>query len=343
MLTDTELDALVARAAPVADEDLGRVPLQALRPDPPHRRRRRIARPLAGAFAAAALAVGAVFVLAARDGEQAGTAWAAPLVKLANNSPLLLLDAPGWKVTRADEYDEARAKLVEGEMTFTDASGRSADLHWRAGDLAGWQKDRANGAPLVVTRTVMGHRAQVIRYAQSQNYAALWADDDGRVLEFRTDAASLAAFEGLLASLKRVDVDAWLSAMPASVIKTADRATVVREMLADIDQPPGFDAKKLEQGELLKDRYQLGAAVAGAVACAWIERWDAARKRGDDATATAAAAAMHGSRDWKILGEMNADGDYPEVLWDYADAMRSGDGTWHGRPLVKEIRSGLGC
>jgi len=341
MLTDTELDALVARGAPVADEDLARIPLETLRPTPP-RRRRRLARPLAGAFAAAALAVGGVFVVAAGDGEQTGTAWAAPLVKLANNSPLLLLDAPGWKVTRADEYDEAPSEVVEGEMTFTDAAGRNADLHWRAGDLRDWQKDRAHDAPLVRQREVLGQRAQVSRYAQSNDYTALWRDGE-RVLEFRTQAASLAEFERLLGALERVDVDAWLSAMPASVIKSADRATVVREMLADIAQPPGFDAKKLEQGELLKDRYQLGAAVAGAVACAWIARWDAARKRGDDATATAAAAAMQGSRDWKILGEMKADGDYPEVLWDYADAMRGGDGTWYGRPLLKEIQSGLGC
>ncbi len=53
--------------------------------------------------------------------------------------------------------------------------------------------------------------------------------------------------------------------------------------------------------------------------------------------------AMQGSRDWKILNEMNADGDYPEVVWDYAAAMGKGDGTWHGRPLVKETESGLGC
>ncbi|HEX6390871.1 MAG TPA: hypothetical protein VFZ89_15530 [Solirubrobacteraceae bacterium] len=93
----------------------------------------------------------------------------------------------------------------------------------------------------------------------------------------------------------------------------------------------------------LKDRYQLGAHVAGAVACAWIARWDAARTRGDEATAKAAAAALAGSRDWKILNEMNAEGDYPEVVWEYADAIRKGDGTWYGRPIVNETKNGLGC
>ncbi len=95
MLTDAELDELVARTATVTDDDLTLVPLQSLRPAPPRRRRLPTRRVFAGALAAAALAAIALLVVAARDGEQAGTAWAAPLVKLAEDSPLILLDAPG--------------------------------------------------------------------------------------------------------------------------------------------------------------------------------------------------------------------------------------------------------
>jgi len=75
------------------------------------------------------------------------------------------------------------------------------------------------------------------------------------VLEFRAVAADLEAFERLVGSLKRVSVDAWLSAMPASVVKSVNRPAVVREMLAGIPLPPGFDAARLEQGSILKDRY----------------------------------------------------------------------------------------
>jgi hypothetical protein len=342
MLTDDDLDTLVARAAPVSDDELADVSLRAA-DFLARRRRRRLPRRriAAGLAAAAALAAFVVLAVSAREGDRQGTAWAAQLVKLAKDSPLLLLDRPGWKVTRADEYDSSPTKVLEGEMTFTDPAGRNADLHWRGGDLATWQKDRAHGAPLVRQFTVMGHRAQIVRYAGSDDYAALWADDDGRVLEFRTVAPSLAAYERLLDGLRRVDVDAWLSAMPPSVIKTADRAHVVQEMLGDIDVPPGFDAKALEDGSL-KDRYQLGAEVTGAVACAWIVRWDAARKRGDDAIAAAAVVAMQRSHRWKILHEMQAGGAYPDVLWQFADAMR-GDGTWYGRPLLGDVRQGLGC
>lgn len=36
--------------------------------------------------------------------------------------------------------------------------------------------------------------------------------------------------------------------------------------------------------------------------------------------------AMASSHDWQILDDMLAEGEYPNVVWEYADAM-SGDGT----------------
>lgn len=129
--------------------------------------------------------------------------------------------------------------------------------------------------------------------------------------------------------------------MPASVVKSPNRAAVVRAMLADIPLPPGFDSTRLENGTIVSDRYQLGAQVTGAVACGWIHRWAAARKRGDRATARQAVAAMQTSRGWKILQEMKRDGAWTQVLTEYADAMR-GDGEWHDRPLEQEVRGGLG-
>jgi hypothetical protein len=163
------------------------------------------------------------------------------------------------------------------------------------------------------------------------------------VLEFRAVTADLAAFERLLGSLKRVDVDTWLSAMPQSVVKSANRAVAVRQMLSDVPVPPGFDPASLESEPTVSDRYQLGAKVTGAVACAWIARWDAARKRGDTAAAQAAVDAMQSSHRWKVLDEMRKDGAWPEVLRSFADAMR-GDGRGvKGGSLLVETRSGLGC
>ena len=358
-MTDYEIDALVAAANPIGEQALMAYPLAgaelALRDaivqdgDTPAAlplpSRRWLPRPrrLAASFAVAACAIAGFLALGGRDGATSGTAWAAPLVHLAESSPLLLLDQPGWTVTRADESD-----AVEGEMTFTHADaggpGRTAALNWRRGSLASWQQDRAKDMALLVHHTVLGQPAQVTQYPEYQgtkDFTAIWPESS-RVLEFRAVADSLAAFEQMLDSLKRVDVDTWLSAMPASVVKSANRSSVVKDMLADIPLPPGFDATSLENKPLVSDRYQLGAQVAGAVACIWIDRWAAARKRGDSAAAKAAADAMQTSHNWKILIEMQKDGAYPEVLWGYADAMR-GDGLWYGRPLKGDAASGLGC
>jgi hypothetical protein len=364
-MTDHEIDTLVATANPIDEAALQALALDtaqlelceailraAAEPEPelaplaPRRRRRR---PLLAAAAVAAIAIAALIVADGRDPGPSGTAWAAPLVQLAESSPLLLLDAPGWAVTRADEYGKG-----EGEMTFTRGGaagvpGRpgSADLHWRAGPIAMWKRDRSHDSPLVVERTVLGERAQISQYRGSTDFAAIWPDGS-RVLEFRAVTADLKDFEQLLAALKRVDVDAWLSAMPPSVVKAADRSGVVREMLADVPLPPRFDLAPLERRATLSHRYQLGAQVTGAVTCAWIDRWAAARKRGDDATAAAAAAAMQTSHRWKILKEMESQGAWSEVLWERADAMRDRGSVPEGGspkrvPLQEEVRSSLGC
>jgi hypothetical protein len=305
------------------------------------------ARLLAGITFVAVLAAVAILALSGREPGSSGTAWAAPLVRLAESSPLLLLDEPGWTVTRADETDE-----VEGEMTFSRDAGSpdalavtatrsSATLHWRRGPIEMWRRDRAHDAPLVTHRTVLGERAQVTRYADSTDFTAIWPDGE-RVLEFRSVAPDLAAFERRLAALQRVDVDAWLTAMPASVIKSADRSAVVDEMLTGIPLPPGFDRTKLTSTPTVSDRYQLGAKVTGAVACAWIARWAAAREQGDSATVREAVAAMQTSHDWKILGEMRSAGAWSQVLWSRADAMRDGGAGINGS-LTRDVRSSLGC
>ena len=104
-------------------------------------------------------------------------------------------------------------------------------------------------------------------------------------------------------------------------------------MLRGVPLPPGFDAPAGEA--TTRDRYQLGAKVAGAVACAWIERGGEEARR-----------ALASAKTWPILHEMNAEGDYPEVLWQYADAFQKGGDVPAGKPGVtvkNSYRDALGC
>ena len=107
-------------------------------------------------------------------------------------------------------------------------------------------------------------------------------------------------------------------------------------MLKDIPIPPGFKAPK--GSAATRDRYQLGAAVAGAVVCGWIGR----RLAGDPK----AAGALASLRDWPLLRRMDAEGDYPEVVWQYADAVNRKSAVPGGKlglTVDGTYKDALGC
>jgi hypothetical protein len=179
---------------------------------------------------------------------------------------------------------------------------------------------------------VPGARAVVHRYAGSEDYTGVWRSGELTV-QARADAASPDEFAGILGGLERVGARAWLSALPASAVSPSEQRDAVDEMLAGLPLPPGFDTGSLRDGAATRDRYQLGAKVAGAVACGWLGSWAEAKAAGDDAGVRRAVVALASSRDWAILREMDAEGDYPEVVWQYADAV-AGDGTVMGGKVL---------
>ena len=184
----------------------------------------------------------------------------------------------------------------------------------------------------------------MFRYAGTSDYVALWEQGEHSA-EARGVFARIGDFKDVLGSLVEVDVDTWLSAMPASVVKPGARAEVVDQMLADLPLPDGFDRTALRQDASVQDRYHLGAKVASAVACGWIERWIDANAAGDAQAAQQAVDAMATSRRWAILVEMDAEGDYPEVLWELVDRMARGDqASRDGRRTVQaSYAETLGC
>ena len=296
------------------------------------------------------------------------TAWAAELVRFAEASPLVLLDAPGWRVDYADEHSprEGEMRFIHGSappedparLVFSDGRPtpeviahlrRTAELSWRPGPLSTWTKSRASEAVGTSTAPVLGTTAHVYEYRQGGALAklanfrlviALWRYR-GRVMEFRWTAPDVATFRARLADLRRVGTDTWLSAMPESVVKAADRPSAVAQIVRGVPLPPGFDVATIPDTHLTKDRYHLGAQVTGAVACAWIKRWSDARRRGDTATVRQVVAAMATAKDWPILHEMVRQGAFPQFVREFGAAMRTG--SWHGRPLEPDAEEGLSC
>ncbi len=362
------IDQLVAQAVPVGDDELDALALDALeaqlcaaivaQPRPAGRaaRRRRLlpSGRIRGRVAVAlAVAVCAALVLAATSflGADQGTqrAWAAEAVRVANAVPRLLIDAPGWKIERADEFS-----VDVGEMTFA-GGGRRLDLKWnRVGPgapVTDGRKDDAESRIVARTR-VLGRSALIYRVGPGRAddyFAGVWRQG-GYELELHSgwpgpqvrDAGELVA---VLHTLRAVGVDEWLSAMPASVVLPNDREKVVRAMLADIPVPAGFDAARLTAGDAIRERYQLGALVAGAAACAWIEQWVSAKRTGDAAAQAQAVRAMGTSRSWKILREMHPEAGFPRIVWQYADAIAGSGTVMGGRVLTVEesVGDALGC
>lgn len=351
-MTDA-LDQLLREAAPIGDDRVRALRLDSVETElreaivlygehepesRPARRRRPLHWRLPGLAAAAALAVAAVLAvsLIGGSGTSPERAWAEPALRVANANPRLLIGQPGWTVTRADEFS-----VREGEMTFRSGS-RRVNLFWRPGPHGEWVDDRAHSADRLAPVDVLGAQATVFRYrSQNGGLTALWRS--GRyTMELTAGGLSAREYRRVLRSLKAVGVDRWLGAMPPSVVLPADSERVAEAMLAEIPRPDGFE---LESQTGVRDRYQLGARVAGGVACAWMEQWAEARGAGDPAAAAEAVDAMRTSRRWPILREMNAAGDYPEVLWELADAMR-GDPPFPGATpdwVEENYREGLGC
>jgi hypothetical protein len=352
-------DAIVAAA--IADEPHARTASQ-----PRSRRLRR--RPVvvfAGLACGVAIALGFTGLghLGGSGDDGSGQAWAASALRIANAVPRLLVDEPGWKVTGADDFSKDY-----GNVTFT-AGTRSVELDWYPKrQHAMYLEDRRAGTKHLGTApTASGSTAELFGYS-ADDMAAIWLQGDYS-LEIRTKGYmppaergkpvfageggpvyatgfTLASFKELLADLHVVSVDDWLSAMPASVVKPDQQTETVARMLEDIPLPPGFDPRTITPSATgVRDRYQLGAKVEGAVACAWIERWIDAKGRGDAATQHEAIDALRSNGTWKLTKEMQPEGAYPSVLDDYARAMASGDAPPAGSKTTVEAsyRQALGC
>jgi hypothetical protein len=294
----------------------------------------------------AALAVGGATAVGAINDERPGLrAAAGPSetprpARQTRGVPLLLVEHPGWRVVRADQYE-----WDEGEVTFSDGE-HELELTWRpAATHDGYVHDRAADAGESWDLDIAGRHGKLFRYDRTTDFTTLWTDGD-LSLELRGVFDDVDAYRAVAETLARVDEETWLAALPDDTVAPDERAAAVDEMLRDMPVHPDVSVAELEEGRAVNDRYQLGARVSGAVACAWIRQWIDATAAGDEAAAREAVHAMSSARDWAILEEMRPQGGWPDVLWEYADAMR-GDGTVDGgaddMSIESTYRNALAC
>lgn len=211
------------------------------------------------------------------------------------------------------------------------------------------------------TTTAADRTARWFAYRDSNRFRAMWID--GRfTVEVDGVTSDQATFADVLRRMHSVDVNAWLSAMPASVVKPLDQAAAISELLRGVPLPPtGWHANGPSGSGDVQDHYQLAASVYGGVTCSWIDEWLLARQAGDAARAQRAAAALESSHRWTGLVAMRHEGGYAGAVWEYADviggkltAVAAGGKTpayrtrIHGSSVtvpagIGDYRSALGC
>lgn len=247
----------------------------------------------AAVAAIAALLVAGGWLNGAGDGRPE---FAAAAIRVAEANPRLLVSEPGWKIVRADEFEPD-----SGELTFSNGS-RHFEIHWYpARRYKQYLRDRAD-----VSRpewgSLLGHRTSTVDYSPEE-YATMLSPQGKVFIEVRGRLGSKRAYNEILDSLRPVDVETWLDAMPPSTVRPEARAKAVKQMLRGIPLPPGFDATALQSEDSISDHSSLAVKVGNAVACGWAESWIAARSAGDQVAAQRAVDAMAGSADWPIVRE----------------------------------------
>lgn len=328
---------------------------------------------LAGVIAATAV-VAVLLLVGGGASQSPAPAYGAELVRFAEATPLLLIEEPGWRLRSISQSNG------QGKMEFGIASPATPEAHFykthtehgialhrdglrrielfwfprELGDkmlkaLLNPRVDRVPGRRFTTPVPALGTKVHIdTRVETSPKYGgpghhqmqAVWREG-GRVLVLNASVLDLATFRERLGWLRRVDAQTWLDAMPAKVVKAADYGATVHEMLEGIPLPPGFDSQRIADLHLTNDRYQVGAAVGGAVTCEWFHHWGEAIRNGDTAVAREAERVLQGAGNWPIFREMSKEGAYPAIVVEYAEAMPSR--RWYGRPLLPDVNQGLGC
>ncbi len=262
----------------------------------PRRRRTPVLAVGAGMTCLALVAV--LFLLAGGSvGGSGQPAFAAAAIEVAEANPRLLVTAPGWSVTDAGEFEKEG-----GEVTFANGDRRFT-IHWYPARLyRSYLRDRATVSP-PQRSTLLGRTATTIHYdlnSGEAEYATMLAPRGPVFTETRGGVGDRAAYDAVLHSLRPVDVETWLAAMPRSVVGPDARARVVERMLRGVPLPPGFDSAALEGEDTVLNHYQLAVKVASTVTCGWFESWLSATKAGDGARAREAVGAMSTWSRWPM-------------------------------------------
>jgi hypothetical protein len=294
-------------------------------PSPRAHRPRRWLAPVAAAAAVATLVGLPTWLLAGpEDAREARPATSAPTAH-----EWIVLEAPGWEVAhvsvsggdREVSYEKGGARL---DINLSDARDRASYIEDRQ-HIDHPEKDP--GTPV----TLLGEDALLWAYA-ADDHTVIGAAEDGDYPEVRGSGMRRAAYLVLLDQLAWTDRDGFEEALPDGFVTRDEAGSTIADMLLGIGLAPGAEVPTSDES----DPYHLGADVAGKVVCGWIEEYERAVEAGDEQAAQIAQANLRETPTWEFLHDMDARGDYPEVVWEISAEVVAGQ-------VPEGYREGLGC
>lgn len=251
--------------------------------------------------------------------------------------PRLVIDVDGFTVL--DGYENGVDDIRQSEW-YLDIDGQSVDVviegssNWEispgASDFEVIAYAFPNDGKTVDTTptsleginqvTNSGQRTSVVISGEGEGFSVTMTVAEGAL-----DPDTIAG------AITYVDEESWRTLLPDDFITPEQRGAAIAVILEDVAVPDDLavgdmvDPESLHPDALVTE-YQLGAEVIGTIACQWVATWVDATDAGDTEAANKAAVTMAGSRQWPILERMMTQGDYPEAVWQFADAI-AGDGT----------------
>lgn len=332
----------------------------------PRRRPPLLRRGFFAVAAAMALAATAAVLLLAAGGSTQSTApaYGAELVRFAQSTPLLLLERQGWEVRNMYQWREGEGKIEFGpgsaDSPVAHISQRHPEHQMAGIRLPGWRKVEVSWSPLSASSKqflaaprahgfsttmpvlgttadvdpgrITGTRGGIVHHPHYLRPFAVWREGD-QIVTMAAFVHHLGAFRDRLSWLHRVGAESWLEAMPPRVVAAAEYGAEASEMLKGVPLPPSFNPRTIPNRHLTTNKYQIGKAVGGAVACAWFGDWFEARADRDQAAAREARGELLGSGGWPVFREISKEGLYPALVIKFAEALPSGR-FGHNRPLL---------
>lgn len=269
--------------------------------------------------------------------------------------PRLLID--GWEIGYYRSDSAGSDGLVGGSMTYTSVAASTGapapraelELMWSADDrtavwsdssIDGWQPIEVAGHPALAAAT---------RDPRDRHWIVVIDVPEGSV-ELRVPSAGQGELDEFVGTIRAVDTETFIAAMPASVVDPSNRGPVVAVMLYDVPLPDDFDRSSLLGNRALPptDRTTLATAIASDVACAWLDDWFEARDQDDPADLERALAALESAPHWPLLqGITPEQNGLPEMLFELVGTLRDGGTVASGAgpiPITREnATDSLGC